>query len=281
MPGGPFEIGVEPVLGVDLQVYKQRMRSLREVVEGAAARADTDFLVQGDRRLSYGEHDAWVRSAVAWLRAAGLEPGDRVAIVSANSVEWVALFWACATAGFVAVPLNAWWKTEELEYALGDSGTRVMVCDPRRWDLVRGIVDGLPALERVAVVVLDAPDGRAEPAGPIFADAAAPAVDGPAPAEDDLAAILYTSGTTGKPKGATITHRQVIANLQNIMVGGIVGAMRNGGLESPYQSASLLVVPLFHVTGCLATMVTAYATGAKLVLMPPGDRKSTRLNSSH
>ena len=255
MPGGPFEIGVEPVLGVDLQVYKQRMRSLREVVEGAAARADTDFLVQGDRRLSYGEHDAWVRSAVAWLRAAGLEPGDRVAIVSANSVEWVALFWACATAGFVAVPLNAWWKTEELEYALGDSGTRVMVCDPRRWDLVRGIVDGLPALER---------------AGPIFADAAAPAVDGPAPAEDDLAAILYTSGTTGKPKGATITHRQVIANLQNIMVGGIVGAMRNGGLESPYQSASLLVVPLFHVTGCLATMVTAYATGAKLVLMPPG-----------
>ena len=87
MPGGPFEIGVEPVLGVDLQVYKQRMRSLREVVEGAAARADTDFLVQGDRRLSYGEHDAWVRSAVAWLRAAGLEPGDRVAIVSANSVE--------------------------------------------------------------------------------------------------------------------------------------------------------------------------------------------------
>ena len=270
MPGGPFEIGVEPVLGVDLQVYKQRMRSLREVVEGAAARADTDFLVQGDRRLSYGEHDAWVRSAVAWLRAAGLEPGDRVAIVSANSVEWVALFWACATAGFVAVPLNAWWKTEELEYALGDSGTRVMVCDPRRWDLVRGIVDGLPALERVAVVGLDAPDGRAEPAGPIFADAAAPAVDGPAPAEDDLAAILYTSGTTGKPKGATITHRQVIANLQNIMVGGIVGAIRNGGLESPYQSASLLVVPLFHVTGCLATMVTAYATGAKLVLMPPG-----------
>ncbi|MFM7270027.1 MAG: class I adenylate-forming enzyme family protein, partial [Actinomycetes bacterium] len=181
-----------------------------------------------------------------------------------------ALFWACATAGFVAVPLNAWWKTEELEYALGDSGTRVMVCDPRRWDLVRGIADGLPALERVAVVGLDAPDGRAEPAGPIFADPAAPAVDGPAPAEDDLAAILYTSGTTGKPKGATITHRQVIANLQNIMVGGIVGAMRNGGIESPHQAASLLVVPLFHVTGCLATMVTAYATGAKLVLMPPG-----------
>lgn len=271
-PGGPFEIGIEPVLGVDLQVYKQRMRSLREVVDAAALRGDTDFLVQGDRRLSYAGHDAWVRSAAAWLADQGLTPGDRVAIVSANSLEWVALFWACATAGYVAVPLNAWWKTEELEFALGDSGTKVLVCDARRWELVRDVVDGLGDLTTIAVVGLDAPDGRAVPAAPIFATPDAPAVGGAAPAEDDLAALLYTSGTTGKPKGATITHRQVIANLQNIMVGGIVGMMRNPEPEDApqYQSASLLVVPLFHVTGCLATMVTAFATGAKLVLMPPG-----------
>ncbi|GIU89406.1 MAG: hypothetical protein KatS3mg010_0505 [Acidimicrobiia bacterium] len=91
--------------------------------------------------------------------------------------------------------------------------------------------------------------------------------------EDDLLAILYTSGTTGQPKGATLTHRQAIANLQNILVGGVAAAMRGEPppeVGAKLRSATLLVVPLFHVTGCLATMVLAYATGGKLVLMPVG-----------
>jgi long-chain acyl-CoA synthetase len=96
--------------------------------------------------------------------------------------------------------------------------------------------------------------------------------DGPLD-EDDILAILYTSGTTGRPKGATITHRQTIANLQNILCLGVVqavaGVASRGGQEG-VQDAALLIVPLFHVTGCLATMVVNYATGGKLVLMPPG-----------
>jgi long-chain acyl-CoA synthetase len=91
--------------------------------------------------------------------------------------------------------------------------------------------------------------------------------------EDDLFAICYTSGTTGQPKGATLTQRQVIANLQNIIVLGFAAVMRGTPppeVESKVQSASLLVVPLFHVTGCLSTMTLNYATGAKLVLMPVG-----------
>jgi long-chain acyl-CoA synthetase len=91
--------------------------------------------------------------------------------------------------------------------------------------------------------------------------------------EDDLLAILYTSGTTGQPKGATVSQRQAIANLQNIICSGFVSAMQGDAppeASSGLQSAALLVVPLFHVTGCLATMVLNYATGGKLVLMPPG-----------
>src|SRR5204863_2003030 len=83
----------------------------------------------------------------------------------------------------------------------------------------------------------------------------------------------YTSGTTGRPKGATLTHRQVIANLSNIFVFGVAAAMRGTAqpeFEAGLQTASLLVVPLFHVTGCLSTMTLSYATGAKVVLMPPG-----------
>ena len=271
-PEGPFEIVIEPVLGIDLQVYKKRMRSLREVAESAAVRVDTDFLVQGDQRLNYAEHDAWARSASAALAAIGVESGDRVAIVSANSIEWVAMFWACVGSGVVTVPLNAWWKTEELEFALNDSGTKVMLCDLRRWELVRDLVPSLTELTHVFVIGLTEPDGIARPASELFEQKDPPAFSGAAPLEDDLAAILYTSGTTGKPKGATVTHRQVIGNLQNIMCASVVSAMRaaEAGTPSKYQAGSLLVVPLFHVTGCLATMVTSYATGGKLVLMPPG-----------
>jgi long-chain acyl-CoA synthetase len=271
-PEGPFEIVVEDVLGVPTQVYKQRMRALGELLAQSAGRPDVTWLVQGDRRLTFGEHDALVQQAARAWRAHGIARGDRVAIVSANCPEWVVMFWACALVGAVAVPLNAWWKTEELEFGLSDSGARVLITDPKRLVMIRPALDALPALEHVFVVGEDGDGARpfseflaagAETNGTLGGD-----VD-----EDDIFAILYTSGTTGRPKGATITHRQIIANLQNIIVLGVAQAMR--GTPPPeanasVQSASLLVVPLFHVTGCLSTMTVSYATGAKLVLMPAG-----------
>ena len=277
-PGGPFEIVVEPVLGKPTQVYRQRMHSLGEVVAQSAARSDVTWLVQGERRLTFGEHDEAARRCARGLEAIGVVRGDRVAIVSANTPEWVIMFWACALLGAVAVPLNAWWKTEELEFGLADSGARVLVVDQKRLELVRPALDNLPALEHVFVI--GGSDAKGDAAATPFEkllgddDAISAEVD-----EDDIFAILYTSGTTGRPKGATITHRQVLANLQNIIVLGVAQAMRgtpppeataaSKGPQS-HQAASLLVVPLFHVTGCLSTMTVGYATGGKLVLMPPG-----------
>ncbi len=271
-PGGPFEIVHEDVLGVDTQVYAQRMRSLRELVAQSATRADLDFVVQGADdadRLTFGRHDARARAVAAALARLGIRVGDRVALCSANNPDWVVTFWACALLGAVVVPLNAWWKAEELEFGLSDSEAKVLICDERRLGVIGPRLSGIPSVEHVFVIG-DAP-AEARP----FAELA----DGPAELreepldEDDLLAIIYTSGTTGKPKGATLTHRQVIANLSNIIVLGIAAAMRGTPppeAEAGVQSASLLVVPLFHVTGCLSTMTVNYATGGKVVLMPPG-----------
>jgi long-chain acyl-CoA synthetase len=201
-----------------------------------------------------------------------VQRGDRVALVSANVPEWVITWWACATLGATLVPLNAWWKAEELEFGLSDSEAKVLIADSRRIEIVRRRLGSLPKIERVFVI--DGPgDETVRPFVELIADAGDPGMPESPIDEDDVLAILYTSGTTGKPKGATVSHRQAIANVQNIIVMGVAQAMRGTPppeAEAGLQSSSLLVVPLFHVTGCLSTMTLAYATGAKVVLMPVG-----------
>ncbi len=226
-PGGPMETVVEDVLGQPIQVYKNRMQSLRELMAQNEARRDVTFVVQGDQRLNYGEHDRTARRLAGALGNLGVQRGDRVALISANNPEWVLTFWACAILGAVCVPLNAWQKTDELQFALDDSGAKVVIADRKRMDAVLPVVDALPAVEHyyligardpgdVAIVreladLLDGDDDPGMPPGEI--------------AEDDILAILYTSGMTGRPKGATITHRQVIANLQNIICLGVIQLM--------------------------------------------------------
>ena len=273
-PGGPFEVVTDDVRGVPLQVYKSRLGSMRELVDMSNGRGDADFVVQDDRRLSYREHNARVRATASGLAARGVQRGDRVALLSANNPEWVVAFWACAAASAICVPLNAWWRAEELQFALEDSGSRVLICDERRWELVKHLPDVLPALEQVYVIGTDTPAAGAAP----FTELEAGGDPGGFPSvdvdEDDIAGIFYTSGTTGKPKGATITHRQTLANLQNLFLLGTVQVMQGSAppaeLSGRAQAASLLIVPLFHTTGCHSTMVLNYASGGKLVLMPPG-----------
>jgi len=273
-PGAPFEIAVEDVCGTPLSVYKQRFASMQDLIGIADTRPDVDWLAQGERRLTFGEHNALVRGVATALLELGVEPGDRVAVLSANNIEWVVMFWACAAIGVACVPLNAWWKAEELDFALRDSGARALVCDLKRWLVVRDIVGALPDLAHVFAMDLEAPDKGARPGVDLFAREDPGTLPAATVCEDDLLAILYTSGTTGKPKGATVTHRQALANLQNLALLNATAAAASAPepqeAASNGQAATLLVVPLFHVTGALASMVTAYAAGAKLVLMPPG-----------
>ncbi|HZJ27026.1 MAG TPA: class I adenylate-forming enzyme family protein [Acidimicrobiia bacterium] len=272
-PGGPFEIVTEDVVGQPLFVYRERIRSLRELIERNEARADEEFLIQGERRLSYGDHNTLVRRVAAGFVARGVEPGDRVAILSANTIEWVVAFWACAAVGATAVPLNAWWKADEIEFGLADSGAKILCCDAKRGAVVESIVDGLDELTDVIVVGLDARAGKLSPWDDLLAAEDPGDLPDVPVAEDDLFAILYTSGTTGRPKGATLTHRQAIANVQNIFCASVLNTMLGTpSLETERKLAptALLIVPLFHVTGCLSTMMLTYTQGARLVLMPPG-----------
>ncbi len=276
-PGGPMEIVVEDVLGVPTQVYKTRMKSLRDLMDSSAARADVTCLVQGDARYTFAQHNNAAKAVAEALRARGIGHGDRVALVSANNPEWVLTFWACAILGAICVPLNAWQKSEELQFALQDSGSKIVFADRKRLDLINAVRAELPDVERFVLIAAEpvGADGDVEQFDAFLgtlgaADIAMPAAE---IAEDDILAILYTSGTTGRPKGATITHRQAIANLSNILCSGLIQMMAgttSRGADDGLQDAALLVVPLFHVTGCLATMVLNYAMGGKLVLMPAG-----------
>src|SRR5438552_8925280 len=109
-PGGPFEIVTEQVRGVPLQVYASRMGSMRDLIALADARGEADWIVQAERRMTYAQHNAAARVVARALVDRGVGRRDRVALVSANNLEWVVTFWACAAASAMCVPLNAWWK---------------------------------------------------------------------------------------------------------------------------------------------------------------------------
>ncbi len=271
-PGGRFEIVTEIVNGFDMQVYKDRHRSLVDLLVEAERFGDKTALVQGDLRLSFAEFVRRVRILAGELADSGITPGDRVALVSANSPNWLIAFWATLACGAISVPLNAWWTADEIAFALADSGACLVFCDTRREPLVAEHHD----IPRIAFD--DGFSGR-------FADRPAD-VSWPSTtiAEDDPAVLLYTSGTTGRPKAAVQTHRNTIANLQNMTLRTALNAAgererKRRGASTPdtaaqrrttTQSAWLVVVPLFHVTGLFTQAVPALAIGGKLVFMPPG-----------
>jgi long-chain acyl-CoA synthetase len=276
-PGGPFEVVTDTVNGVEMKVYKDRMKSLREVAALGGARGDGDgatFIVYGDRRIGFGTFMAGANSVSAALAGLGIGAGDRVAVLSANNPEWVSSFWGVVNMGAVLVGLNGWWKTEEIIYGLEDSGSRVLVADRGRFERVADALDSLPALEAVYFIEDGAGPVPSHPKVRPFSELLAGAGAGLALpdvpiAEDDPAVIFYTSGTTGRPKGAVSTHRSMIANLQNTIYNAVAGAMSGGGVfdaSGSTQTASLLTSPMFHVSGCHSGIVVAMAAGVKIVI---------------
>jgi long-chain acyl-CoA synthetase len=271
-PGGPFELVDATVLGEPMQVFKDRSPSLRALLESSGAFGDAEYLVCDDgRRLSYAAHLRTVASVAAALRERfGVGPGDRVAILAANGPEWIIAFWAAVSLGAIAVGLNGWWVRDEILYGLGDCEPRVLIGDRRR-------------LARIAGAALPRCEGREIPVVEIESDFAAlqaHAPDAPLPAtpiaEDDAATILYTSGTTGRPKGAVNTHRaivnvvrlQVFHGVRMLLAAAAEAAARGeslaGGPPRP-RPCNLVNTPLFHVSGLYAGAVTSLANGIKTV----------------
>jgi long-chain acyl-CoA synthetase len=270
-PGQPFEITEAVVHGRRLRVWLNAPVTLADLLVTGNAWGELPFLVHGDERWTYAEHGRAAASFARWLVAdAGVRPGDRIALAASNRIAWSIAFWGAAASGAVIVPLNSWGTGEELEYAIRDSGATVLLADAAR---LERLVNRLP--EGMTVVALDEPSAGYASAVRLsaIADPKAPfalplvAVD-----TDDDATIFYTSGTTGRPKGAVGTHRNITTNVMNLLFWGAraVGMASEGTpspLASTEQAGSLVTVPLFHATGCHATLVTAMAQGVKLVLL--------------
>ena len=270
-PGGPFEIGEVVIGGVPMRVYTKAPGSMREVFLATRMFEERPFLVYEDERFSYAEVHDHVARLAAHLEELGVKPGDRVAIGMRNYPEWVTAFWACQCAGAVVVTLNAWWTGSELEYAFQDSGARVAVLDEERAQRIAPHRSNI-ALEHVLLArASTALSGTVPLEEALAAYPEGTSLPHVAIAPDDHSTIMYTSGTTGRPKGAVATHRNHVTNLVNSQLGATLAAAlaaAPAGSAAPPapQPSALQTFPFFHIGG-LSGLYVMTAFGAKLALM--------------
>ncbi|MFI6874817.1 AMP-binding protein [Streptomyces sp. NPDC050400] len=250
-PGGRFELSDDDVLGTRLPVFTHRQRALHEVLHASLAHADRDFIVTADRRITFAQHAAQVASLSRVLREVyGIGKGDRVAIVAANSPEWIQTFWATVSIGAVAVGFNAWWSEREMAHGLSNAEPALVVADPKRATKLAGCTVPVLSLDDV---------GRFLSA---HTDAPLPSAD---VAEDDPAVILYTSGTSGRPKGVVHSHRSLLAVAEYHRLNDALLQVFGDPL-APEDRVYLLTLPLFHIASLHNLAVPRLATGSRIAL---------------
>ncbi len=279
-PGTPFEMEEATIRGLDMRVWKNAKTSLRELLDMAKEHGDDEFVVFEDDRLTYRNfYKAVAQLAHTLADKYNVKKGDRVAIAMRNYPEWPIAFFAGASIGAIMVPLNSWWTGEELEYGLEDSGTSVVFTDEERAFSIAPFAKKLGLKSVIAARASKLPDSDA----PVqrFEDvlcphddyAGLPDQEPPAVAlepEDD-ATIMYTSGTTGRPKGALGTHRNICGNVVALGIGTIRQLLRYSqplpDVENMPKKCMLISVPLFHATGLHAVLCGTLNAGNKLVMM--------------
>jgi acyl-CoA synthetase (AMP-forming)/AMP-acid ligase II len=273
-PGGPLAVGDAVVRGTTLPVFSAAPANLRDLFAYFfATHADKEFLVYGDERLTFAQVQARSARMAAMLQHRhGIAKGDRVAIAMRNYPEWVEAFIAVTHLGAIAVPMNAWWTAEELDYGLKDSGTRLVLVDEERARRVKASsYTGCVLTVRTSAEVASSlgyarteDELAAAPASCWFLPEITP--------EDD-ATIMYTSGSTGNPKGAVSTHRGVVSGTMNYLVMGLalLSLAQQQGMTPAAQQVTLLNVPLFHITGSVPVMLVSVAIGRKLIIMHKWD----------
>lgn len=251
-PGAPFETTIEDVRGEMMSVLRGRARSLRELLTASAGFDGRIAMVFDDgRSVTFAEFVRHVASAAEWLRLEhGIEHGDRVAICGANSYGWIVTFWALLSSGAVTVAMNGWWTENEMRHALDLTEPALLMFDSKRADRL-GSHDMAPMaiFEDVLPEMLSFSPDASLPQTPLD--------------EDDAAILIFTSGTTGRPKAAVLSHRSVIhySTLQNFIGARamvMAGVQPTAGATPPTR---LAVFPLFHVSGLGAT-VNAVHTGS-------------------
>ena len=286
-PGAQFAMKEIEVRGIPMRIFESAPPSMRFVWELAGGYADRDYVVFEDERFTYAEADAIIKSLAHHLREEhGVGSGDRVAVAMRNYPEWVFSYWAIISLGAACVGMNAWWTSDEMKYGLADSNPKVLIADSERIERVGPVLDELRETNPLRVIAVRTPmDGNVElPDGAVRWEdvvdpSAAPATLPEADIDpDDDACIFYTSGTTGAPKGAQLTHRGSIHNLLNLAfmtgVAGLAGAKAAAaaGSDPPApaapekQNVFMAPTPLFHVTANNCLLHPATISGSKIVL---------------
>lgn len=286
-PGSGFAMKKETVGGVEMNVFESAPPTMRALWELATLHGDKTYIVFEDESYTYNEIAAQVRSLAHYLRDThGVGSGDRVAVAMRNYPEWLVSYWALVSLGAATVGMNAWWTGPEMEYGLTDSAPKVLIADSERVERVAPHLEAIRAKTPLSLLTVRMPDGADQPTDSVkwedvVSGESAPATlpDAEIDPDDDVT-IFYTSGTTGFPKGAQLTHRGSVHNVMHLAFMSMAVAsaaakqtVADGGeLPTPVDPADepqkvfMAPTPLFHVTACNCLMHPATLTGSKLVL---------------
>ena len=268
--GEPYELVDREDIRGPVQTFVNAPTSLRQVYEDAVS--DVEFVVAEDQRWTFAEF--WNDAATIGhllVHDLGVRKGDRVAISMRNYPEWMLAFTAATSVGAIAVAMNSLWNADEMAYGLTDSGAKVLFADAERLALLESMAEPIEGLQVVAVRHTGSPAADVELAGRMaeIGSVPMPEVD---IAPTDSALILYTSGSTGHPKGVLSNHHNVIVALMAWEVEYGALTERPGNVVAPEEGsglvpASLLGIPLFHVLGLHAVFLASFRGQRKLVAM--------------
>ncbi|MDP7640604.1 MAG: class I adenylate-forming enzyme family protein, partial [Candidatus Hydrogenedentes bacterium] len=285
-----YAVSTTSIRGVEFEVFTNAPNDMREFFTFSNTHfADREFLIYENERLTYGGVHKRAVALAKSLQDLGVRPGDHVAIAMRNYPEYCPAVEAILAVGAVAVTLNSWWEREELEYGLSDSGARFAFVDHQRWLRMEPFRNMLDLGIAIARPEGDLPEGVLN-----MADLMEPSAGDALPSQpidtDSDAVIMYTSGSTGHPKGVVLTHRSIISALMGFSCLGMIGGlmqdddpgMRNRLIQWLQRGAAafedslaaqmpasvmLLNVPLFHVSGLHTMLFMSFRVGRKLVLM--------------
>jgi acyl-CoA synthetase (AMP-forming)/AMP-acid ligase II len=258
-----FAIHDEDVRGITMPVFANRVRSLREMLEGSRRFGGRTYVIDGETRLSFSEHLTMTDALAHVLQERyEVKAGDRVAIFAANRWEWLVCFWAITSAGAIPVAMNGWWTAEEFLHAARLVEPVLLIGDRPRLDRLEASELGFPVL-------------RMDDVPRLARDHEGAAARASSVREDDPALLLFTSGTTGRPKAVTISHRSVVGFVQvNVLFEA--EAMAALGLPipaagqqlPPSADVALITAPLFHVSVLQGNAVKSVVRGSAIVLLP-------------
>jgi long-chain acyl-CoA synthetase len=268
-PGQPYELEEVELYGRTCRAFRHAPPTLRDLFEGT--RSDLPFLVYDEERLSFEQ--TWRRACrlgTLLAKQYGIEKGDRVAISMRNYPEWMIAFTAITSVGGIAVAMNALWQPDEMAYGLADCGARVLLADRERLERLAKRRERFPDLGVLSVRSDESPGVDAQDLDAALAEVGEERMPGVDLHPHDDTLILYTSGSTGHPKGAVSCHRNVITALLSWELDARAMALMRGQKDLPVpaeQQATLLAVPLFHATGSHAVYLSSYRAQRRIVCM--------------